>query len=504
MERKLADADEWYGTRGYEKTEVRTGRGARHRAGTASRPRYFGRKSKEPEERGEAKPPWAVKERIKEGVMRITFYGAAREVGRSCILVEAKGTKILIDAGIKLGAVEEHPLIEDSMLRQIDAVIVSHAHLDHCGYLPYIFSNGFNGLVYSLKPTLELINVIVSDYLQISKPKGVKKDAIAKMPKHYKMVEYHEEFRVGDLAIKLVPAGHILGSAMVEVRDGDKRLLYTGDINLKGTKLLDPAYTEYLKADVLITESTYSGKGDVFPSEKAVLGGFIESIKETLSKGGKVIVPSFAVGRAQEVLFILDDYMRSGSLPKAPIFIDGMINKAMRIYRHNVIYCKPELQKRILMSEDDPFKSPNFHAVEGRDERQKAIKSEGAAIIVTTSGMLKGGPVIRYLEKLGDSYMNKLVLVGYQAEGTPGRELLNGAKEITLDGKKVKIGLKVESYHLSGHADRPQLLKLIGRVQGLRQIFIVHGDEEKQKEFAEELKGKYKVTLPVLKEHYEV
>ena len=436
--------------------------------------------------------------------MRITFYGAAREVGRSCIMVEAKDTKILIDAGIKLGEVEEQPVIEDSMLRHIDAIVISHAHLDHCGYLPHIFSNGYNGPVYSLKPTLELVNVIVNDYLKISKPKSVSKEGLAKLPKRYRMVEYHEEFRVKDLAIKLVPAGHILGSAMVEVREGDKRLLYTGDINLKGTKLLDPAYTEYLHADTLITESTYGGKGDAFESEKAVLSGLVESIKETINKGGKVIIPSFAVGRAQEVLFILDDYMRSGALPNAPIFVDGMINKAMRIYRHNVIYCKDELQKRILMSEDDPFKSKNFHVVDGKAERSRAIKTQGAAIIVTTSGMLKGGPVVSYLEKLGDDYLNKLVMVGYQAVGTPGRELLDGAKELTFDGKKVKIGLKVEAFHLSAHADRPQLLRLIDRVQGLKQIFIVHGEESKSKEFADTLKNRYKVTMPVLKVPYEL
>jgi hypothetical protein len=419
-------------------------------------------------------------------------------------MVEAKDTKILIDAGIKLGEVEEQPVIEDSMLRHIDAIVISHAHLDHCGYLPHIFSNGYNGPVYSLKPTLELVNVIVNDYLKISKPKSVSKEGLAKLPKRYRMVEYHEEFRVKDLAIKLVPAGHILGSAMVEVREGDKRLLYTGDINLKGTKLLDPAYTEYLHADTLITESTYGGKGDAFESEKAVLSGLVESIKETINKGGKVIIPSFAVGRAQEVLFILDDYMRSGALPNAPIFVDGMINKAMRIYRHNVIYCKDELQKRILMSEDDPFKSKNFHVVDGKAERSRAIKTQGAAIIVTTSGMLKGGPVVSYLEKLGDDYLNKLVMVGYQAVGTPGRELLDGAKELTFDGKKVKIGLKVEAFHLSAHADRPQLLRLIDRVQGLKQIFIVHGEESKSKEFADTLKNRYKVTMPVLKVPYEL
>jgi predicted metal-dependent RNase len=419
-------------------------------------------------------------------------------------MIEGKNTRILIDAGVKLGDPEERPVIEDSMLKSIDAIVISHAHTDHCAYLPHMFSNGYNGPVYSLKPTLELVNVMVADYLKISKPKSVTKEGIAKMPRHYKMVEYHEEFRVGDLAIKLVPAGHILGSAMVEVREGDNRLLYTGDINLKTTKLLDPAYTEYLHANTLITESTYGGVKDVFPSEKETLDKLVKSMKETIHKGGKIIIPCFAVGRSEEMLFTLDDFMRSGVLPKVPIYIDGMIGKVMRIYRHNVMYCKNEIQKRILMSEDDPFSSKNFHTVEGKQGRSKVTKGEGAAIIVTTSGMLKGGPVIRYLEKLGNNQLNKLILVSYQAEGTPGREIQDGAKEVTLNGEKIKIALTVESYHLSAHADRPQLLRLISHVQGLKTIFVAHGDEKKSKELADSLKGRYKIILPVLKETYEL
>jgi uncharacterized protein len=438
--------------------------------------------------------------------LRITFFGAAREVGRSCILVESKQAKIILDAGIKLGEVEEHPLIDDSILKSIDAVVISHAHLDHCGYLPHMFSNGYDGPVYSLKPTLELVNVIVNDYLKISKPKEVNKEGVGKLPNHYKFVDYHEEFRVKDMALKLVPAGHILGSAMIEVRDGEHRLLYTGDINLKGTKLLDPAYTEYLNADTVITESTYGGDKDEFAAEHTVLNAVVASMKDTINKGGKIIIPSFAVGRAQEVLFILDDYIRSGVLPKVPVYIDGMITKAMRIYRHNVIFCKDEIQKRILMSEDDPFKSPNFNPVEGKEERAKVMKSQGAAIIVTTSGMLKGGPVMRYLERMAGDARNKMLLVSYQAPGTPGREIQDGARDIEVrPGHKVKLSLKIENYHLSAHADRPQLLRLIAKIQGLKRIYIIHGEEQKSKEFMDALKARhYEVHLPELTKTYEL
>lgn len=438
--------------------------------------------------------------------MRLTFYGAAQEVGRSCILVESKSAKILLDSGIKLGEKEEHPIIPDELLKSVDALILSHAHLDHCGYIPHLYSRGFAGDIYAIKPTLELVNVIINDYMKISKPKDVTKEGIAAMPKHYKMVEYHKDFKIKDLTIRLLQAGHILGSAMVEVSDGATRLLYTGDMNLKSTRLLDPADTEHLSANVLITESTYGGKKDVFPSERAVLGPMIESMKETINKGGKIIIPSFAVGRGQEVLFLLDNYIRSGVIPKVPIYIDGMISKAMRIYRHNVIYCKDEIQKRILMSEEDPFKSPNFNEVKDKAHRTKIMAEEGAAIIVTTSGMLKGGPVIRYLQKLAGNSNNKLILVGYQAVDTPGRALEDGAREIELGEKKikVKINLKVETYHLSAHADRPQLIKLMGQISGLRKVFIIHGEANKSNELYEEAKGKYEVHLPKLGESFEI
>jgi len=438
--------------------------------------------------------------------LKVTFYGAADEVGRSCILVANKDTKLLLDAGVKLAEKVEMPLIPKEILNEISAVIVSHAHLDHNGYLPHLFSAGFESNIYATKPTLELTNVIVSDYLRISKPSEVTKEGIAKMVKHYKQVEYHKEFKVGSFAVKLYPAGHILGSAMIEVKDtntGDT-LLYTGDVNLRSTKLLPPAYTERLQAKTLITESTYGGDNDVFESEKVVINGFITSIKETLNTGNKIIIPSFAVGRAQEVLFILNNYMRSGKLPEMPIYIDGMISKAMRIYRHNVIYCRDEIQKQILMSDDDPFKSKYFHYVKGKSERSKVINSKESSVIVTTSGMLKGGPVAKYLEKLASNENNKLVFVGYQALGTPGRKILEGERKIQLNGKDIEIKMKVERYRLSAHADRQDLLKLMGKVNGLRSVVVIHGEPEKIKELALSIRDKYKVYAPSLTETIEV
>ncbi len=436
--------------------------------------------------------------------MKITFYGAAGEVGRSCIMVESGSTKILLDAGVKLGEHVELPLMPDSELASLDGIVTSHAHLDHSGYLPHIYTAGYDGYTYTTKPTFELTNVLISDYIRISNPDNVKKEGIAKMAKRHKLVEYHEEFKIKGLKVRLVPAGHILGSAMIELDDGKERLIYTGDVNFRSTRLLDPAYTEHLHASTLITESTYAGDKDEFEGEKRVADSMVASINETLKQGGKAIIPAFAVGRAQETLLLLDDYMRSGLLPKVPIHMDGMIGKAMRIHRHNVIYCRDELQKRILLNDDDPFKSPNFYNVTTRQQRDRIMHGKESCIIVTTSGMITGGPIMKYLEHCGNVPENKLIIVGYQARGTLGRQLLDGAKEIKIENRKVKISMSVEKFHLSAHADRRQLMGFIGRIADLKNVFIVHGEPGKAKEFQDALKHKYNAVTPQLGSDYTV
>ncbi|MGC8662227.1 MAG: MBL fold metallo-hydrolase [Candidatus Micrarchaeia archaeon] len=436
--------------------------------------------------------------------MKLKFFGAAHEVGRSCIMLESKDSKILLDCGVKLGEKEEYPLISDNELKSIDAIIITHAHLDHIGYLPHVFSTGWSGSIYSTKPTFELSTVLISDYIRISNPANITKAGLAKMQKSFKLVDYHKEFKVKDFSIRLIPAGHILGSAAVDISAEGKKILYTGDINLRKSRLLDAAHVERLHSDVLITESTYGGDKDIFPPERELLGKMLKSISETILKGGKVIIPSFAVGRAQEILFILDDHIRSGLLPAVPIYVDGMINKAMRIHRHNVIFCRDELQKRILMSEDDPFKSKNFNIIDTRKSRSIVIRDEGAGIIVTTSGMMTGGPVMKYVERLAGNELNKLILVGYQAEDTPGRMLADGAKELNINGKKVEIKMSVELYHISAHADRIQLQKMVSGLEGLKKIFIIHGEVRKSTELANYLSNKYEVHLPNLGEEFVI
>ncbi|MEM3791507.1 MAG: MBL fold metallo-hydrolase [Candidatus Micrarchaeaceae archaeon] len=437
--------------------------------------------------------------------MKVRFLGAAREVGRSCIMIEHNGSKALLDSGVKIGKESvELPLIDERSVKELEAVVISHAHLDHCGFLPHLTKMGYSKRIFGTKPTLDLCSVLVSDYLNISKPEGIERREVSKVQDLYKQVNYFSPFKTNGLAFRLIPAGHILGSSMIEVWFDDHTLLYTGDLNLRSTTILDGAYMEGLKADTLIIESTYGGKEDKHPAEKEVVGKMIKSINETLLSGGKVIIPTFAVGRAQEVLFILDNYMRSGKLEKAPIYMDGMVKKAMKIYRHNVVFAKEEIQRRILMSDDDPFKSPNFVEVKGREMRKKVIGEESPCIIVTTSGMLTGGPVHVYLKHLAHDSKNKLLLVGYQAEGTAGRMLTEGAGEIQINDAILKVNMKVEFFHLSAHADRQQLLSFIGKVSGLKRVILLHGEERKGQELKSSLEGSYETILPNLGEEIEL
>jgi predicted metal-dependent RNase len=432
--------------------------------------------------------------------MRLTFYGGAQEVGRLCVLLEEREKNIMLDCGIKLGEKTEYPLIDDEELRRIRNVTISHAHLDHSGYLPHLYAKKAKPHIFMTKPTRDLISVLLADYHRIHSSdrrerqlfslrdvNGVLQDTLMK--------EYREPFKA-DFKLSYSAAGHIMGSAVTKIHDNNG-LLFTGDICMRKTRVLDPAQKN-LSAKTLIMESTYGDEDSVIPSYRDSYQKMIKIINETLNKGGHVIIPSFAVGRAQEVLLALDDYMRSGALGQVKIYIDGMIGKAMKIYRHNAIYANEDIKKRILMTDDDPFKSPNFHSPRSKD-RSDVLKEP--SIIVTTSGMLTGGPVLFYLEKLASDPRNALIFVGYQAEGTPGRRLMGGQKKLRIYDREIDIKMRVEMVKLSGHADFNELVQFAREIKGLQKVFLVHGEKTKLKDVLEK---KYEVVIPRLLESYSV
>lgn len=428
--------------------------------------------------------------------MQITFYGAAGEVGRSCFLLEENEKNLMLDCGIKLGEKTEYPAINDDELKKIRNIAITHAHLDHSGYLPHIYARNAKPKVYVTKPTRDLIGVLLADYNRIQKDKEntFKQKDVDNVLKSANVVEYNETVR-SDFNFSFINAGHVLGSAMIKVNDCN--VLYSGDICMRKTRVLD-ACERNVSAETLIVENTYGGKNDIIPSFKESANKLAASINETLNKGGWVIIPSFAVGRAQEILLMLDDYMRSGVLPPAKIYVEGMINKAMRIYRHNAYYANDDIKKRILMSEDDPFKSRFFH--QSRSKTRDDVLKE-PCIIVTTSGMLSGGPVLYYIQRLGADPKTKMIFVGYQAEGTLGRKILDGEKKVVVGENEVGINMQIEQVRMSGHPDYNELLQFIKGVKNLKRVVLIHGEKHDLKDG---LENKYEVVVPKVGEIIKV
>ena len=440
---------------------------------------------------------------VKRNWIRIIGLGGWGQVGRSCILLETPKSKVLIDCGIDVGGSnnEVYPIFntKEFDLSEIDAVIVSHAHLDHCGFIPYLYEHGYSGPVYMTVPTLDLFALLCLDYIDVmqksmSSPlytaKGVK-EAV----KHSITLEYDEVSDITpDIRLTFQPAGHILGSAIVHLHIGDglHNIVYAVDQKFGKTTLLDPAFTNFQRVETLIIESTYGSKQDIMPPRYEVEKELMDIINSTMERKGIVLIPSFSVERAQEVMAILVE-----NEFQYPVFLDGMIWDANGIFTAYPEYLSKNMQRKIF-SGNDPFLNPIFKRIASKQEREKAW-NEKPCVIISTSGMLVGGPAIEHLKMLGEDEKNTLIFVGYQAEGTLGRRIQKGWKEIPMEenGKTYTMELKMEVRTiegLSGHSDRNQLLGYIGRLKSKpNKVVVVHGEYRKSVDLSNTIRRIFKI-----------
>ncbi len=441
----------------------------------------------------------------------IKTLGAFQEVGRSCLLVETAESKVLLDCGIHPGsrnAWDAYPRLDwaDVSPRDIDAIVISHAHLDHMGFLPAMYKYGYDGPVYCTEPTLPLMTLLQNDFVKIAQIEGGRliydqKD-IRDVIQHAITLPYG---MVTDISpdIKLVfnNAGHILGSATVHLHigEGAHNIVYTGDYKYGRTQLFDSATWNYPRVETLITESTYGAKEDIMPVREEVEMDFVNSINSVLKGGGKVLIPVPAVGRAQEILLVIDQYMRNKVLVEAPVFTEGMISEATAIHVSYADYLSRELRTKILEEGVNPFKSEYFTEVEHPSNREEAYR-EGPAIIMATSGMLEGGPVLDYFENIAPSDKNKILFVSYQVQGTLGRRVLDGSSQASLMDQSSKIKIvdikatvqKVEGF--SGHSDYNQIIRFVGKLRPKLQVVLVnHGEKRKTENLAYAIQRIYRV-----------
>jgi hypothetical protein len=433
--------------------------------------------------------------KAKRDWIRIIGMGGWGEVGRSCTLVETPKSKVILDCGIKAGAAnaEVYPIFNTKEFdySELDAIIVSHSHLDHCGAIPILYEYGYDGPLYMTTPTLDLATLLWLDYIDVMQ-KGTDKPlftakGVKEAVKHAITLEYGEVSDVApDVRLTFQSSGHILGSASphLHIGEGLHNIVYALDQKFGRTTLLDPAFTDFQRVETLIIESTYGGKDDLMPLRSESERQLMDIVNKTMERNGIVLIPSFSVERAQEVMAILVEHGLQHN-----VYLDGMIWDANGIFTAYPEYLSRNIQKKIFNGQD-PFLSPIFKRVASQQEREK-VWEDKPCVVVSTSGMLNGGPVLQHLQALAEDSRNTLIFVGYQGEGTFGRRIQKGWREVpigTSNGKTVSIPLNMEIYTadgLSGHSDRNQLLSFVSRL-GSRpsKVICVHGEAQKTVELA--------------------
>lgn len=426
--------------------------------------------------------------------VRVTALGGGRQVGRSCFLLQTPISRVLIDCGVDVSSngKDKYPYLEapELDLSTVDAVILSHAHLDHSGLIPYLYKMGYKGPVYMTAPTRDISALMALDFIGVAYKQAAaplfKSSDVRSMVKHSITLNYQEVTDITpDIRITFYNAGHTLGSAMIHfnIGNGLHNYVYSGDIKFGKSRSLEAAASYFPRLETLQLEATYGGKDNNYPPRKESEEEVLNFINETVKNGGKVLFPELGTGHAQEKMLILEDAMRSGKIPRVPVYIDGMIWHINAIHTAYPDFLSNALRANIF-ADNNPFTSEIFSQVGSPQERKKVIEG-GPCIILATSGMLVGGAAVEYLREFSDSPNNGLCLSCYQPAGGIGRQIKEGAKEVKFDvngkAEMVSIKLKVISIDgFSGHSSRNELMAFMNNINPRpRKVIINHGEQSK-------------------------
>ncbi len=426
--------------------------------------------------------------------IRVTFLGGARQVGRSGILLQTPDSKVLLDCGVDVASQgkDKFPYfnIPEFDISQLDAVIISHAHLDHVGLLPYLYKMGYKGPVYMTTPTRDIAALLSLDFIGVAYKQAAQplfnSSDIKEMVKHSICLNYNEVTDVtSDIRLTFYNAGHALGSAIthLNIGNGCHNLVYTGDYKYGKSRLLDPANANFPRVETVITEATYGSKRDILPPRAQSEEQLIELIKKTINRGGKILVPELGLGRAQETMLVIQDAIKNGKLPKIPIYIDGMIWDINAIHTAYPDFLSSKVRVEIFQDKN-PFTQEIFSRVGSSQERKKVIEG-GPCLVLATSGMLVGGASVEYLREFADNEKNSVIFVCYQGVGSLGRQIQDGLEEtkMIVDGKEenVKINLEVNTIEgFSAHSGRNEILSFFNNMKPKpKRIILNHGEVSK-------------------------
>ncbi|MFH1174246.1 MAG: beta-CASP ribonuclease aCPSF1 [archaeon] len=445
----------------------------------------------------------------KEEWIRLSYLGGGRQVGRSCILLQTPESRILLDCGIDPANTDNpYPYLEapEFDIKEVDAVIASHAHLDHCGLIPYLFKFGYRGPVYCTPPTRDMMSLLQLDFIKIQRDEGkdpiYTSDEVREMVKHTITLEFNEVTDITpDVRITFYDSGHILGGAMVHIHVGNglHNLLYSSDIKYAKTSLLSPAITQFPRLETLMIESTYGGKDNILPPPQEADALLAEVVKKTIERHGKILIPVLGSGRAQEIIVLIERLIREEKMPSIPIFIDGMVWDITAIHTAYPEYLNSAVRNQIFNKDNNPFLMENIKRVGSAKERQQIIEDEGSCIILATSGMLNGGPSVFYFRELSTSERNSMVFTSYQGEGSLGRRIQQGERGMTFkrpDGSNevVEIKMEISKLEVTGHADRKELMNFVKNCNPKpKKIIVNHGESSRCLDLASSVHKQFRI-----------
>ena len=444
----------------------------------------------------------------KQEWIRLSCLGASRQVGRTCFLLQTPESRVLIDCGIDPSQEDagSYPYFDapEFNISEIDAVVVTHSHLDHTGLIPYLFKFGYQGPIYCTLPTRDVMTLLQLDMIKIQRAEGKEpiytSDEVRQMVLHTICLDYEEVTDITpDVRLTLYNAGHVIGRSIAHLNIGNglHNFAYTGDLKYARTNILEAANTHFPRLETLMIESTYGGKENTMAEHEAD-EYMVKVIKETFERGGKVLMPVLGSGRAQEVMIICERLMREKRIPEAPIYADGMLWDITAIHTAYPEFMNRNMREQIFHQEQNPFLSPFFKQVGSDKERKKILLEEGPCLILATSGMLTGGPSVEYLKNLCEGRKHSLIFSCYQPPGSLGFRIREGEKEIMLrEGGKVevmKINMDVHKVEITNHSDRRQLMNFIKRCNPQpRKVIVVHGESSRCLDFASSIHKTFRI-----------